>query len=644
MTAAPHPDGAGEDGASTEPAAPARPEPAPPPWAVALADRAGRLRWQLRPRMWWVVLAWRLLVLAVRGGRRGIRAWWRWVTVADLTKALHEPASNTLDVFLARGRVRWFRLGLTGAALMLTGVLALIAVLTLAIWLAAPVLAAPVVAGAAVGGRDKERPVLRRPRGTVAVNGNTIIDAHRNAGIIKASDGLTFVVPPTRDGDGPIEAMRMLYDLPPGRTVDEVVKKIRPLASALRRPVEALDIHEGEHAGQVDAWIAERSPYKAAVPPWPWLDRDEVDLFAEPIPQGIDLRGRPVRLPLLWTAALVASRPRRGKSYELRKLLLAAGLDPCARIAIVNPKRSGDYRPLRQFAWRYVEQDYARTLAILREIEADMWRAYDVLADLGPEVVPESKLTRAVHRDPKVPARLTVIGIDEIQLPFDDPDHGDDIADVLTTLAKVGPAAGIVVVAATQRPSADVVPVGWRSVMPTRITLQVLSEGDAKIAQGPYWTSQHDASQLPATQGVAIVAGDAEAHASAPDGPRITRLHEVSTLAAVAIAERARARRAELGLLEGDAAGDAAISGAAGPAAPDIRGQVAAVVRAGGGDRLGTRSILVGLGRLAHDATDLEALAASKALARDLAPLGVRPTDVRESGRTVSGYLLEDLG
>jgi S-DNA-T family DNA segregation ATPase FtsK/SpoIIIE len=622
------------------------PEVPPPPWATALADLASRIRWRARPKMWWVVLGWRLAVLAVRGSRRGIRAWWRWVTVADLTKALTEPSSDTLAVFVTRGRVRWFRLGLTAGAAVLAVLAVLLAVLTLAIWVAAPALAAPVVTGAVVGGRRDGEKILTRPRGTVAITGNAIIDAHRNAGIIKADANLTFVVPPTREGEGLASAMRMLYDLPPGRTSDEVVKKLRPLASALRRPVEALDVHEGEHAGQVDLRVAEKSPYKIPVPPWPWLDRDQVDLFTEPIPQGIDLRGQPVTLPLLWTAALISARPRRGKSYELRKLLLAAALDPHTRIVIVNPKLSGDFKPLIPVCYRYIEHDPARTLDVLRELEAQMWRANAAIGGLPVDLAPESKITRAIHRDPNIDARLTVVAIDEIRIPFADADHGEPIKEVLTTLAQVGPAAGYIVLAATQRPDGTVVPVGWRSVMGTRIALQVMTEGDSKIGLGAHHSDLHDASRLPATPGVAIVAGDVEAHVSAPDGPRITRLHEVSTLGAMAVAEWARARRVELGLLEGDAAGDTAI-GAPAPAAEmelvDIRGQVAAVIRAGGADRLGTRTILVGLGRLAHDATEGDARAAGKLLAEELRPYGVGPTDIRIDGRTVSGYRLDDL-
>lgn len=632
MTAAPELVGASEDNASTGAVEVAVPVAEPPAWVDSVAALAGRVRWQLTPRLWWLVLGWRLAVLMIRGGWRVARWWWGWITVADLTKAMSEASSDTLAVFLARGRTRWFRFGLTvGVVVPLTlsfAIAVLVAAVTVAAWIAGPTAAVAAVA-AGVAGRDKTKPVMPKRRGTIAITGDAIIDAHRAAGILKAGENLEFRVPPTKEPDGPVAAMRMLYDLPQGRTFDEAEKRIRHLGSALRRPVAAIDMHMGEHEGQVDLWVAEMSPYKVPVPAWPWIDRDEVDLFTEPIPQGIDLRGQPVRLPLLWTAALISARPRRGKSYELRKLLLSAGLDPYTRAIIINPKQSGDYRPLRAFAHRYVEREAARTLAILREVEADMWRAYDVLADLPPEVCPESKITRAIHRDPALNARLTVIGCDEIQIPFEDEEHGDEIKEVMTNLAKVGPAVGIVVLAATQRPDGTVVPIGWRSVIGTRIALQVMTEGDSKIALGAHHTDRYDASRLPATQGVSIVAGDVEAHASAPDGPRVTRLHEVSTLASQAISERARARRVELGLLEGDAAGDTEIRGLASTGAATVLEKALAVV--GDEDRITSAELAATLG------TD------PTALAKELAKWQVGPTDIRTPSGSKKGYYAADL-
>lgn len=622
-----------QDGTRTEIHAPA--------WAGRLAARAKAAYWRVGARLWWLVLAARIVVLAVRGARRTIGAWWLWVTVEELSKALKKGGVDPVQTFERRAKARWFRLVLTLVVLVLISVLSALVVLVLVLWLAVPALAVPAVTGAALAGRKKGERLLGGVRKTVAVTGNAIIDAHRNAGIIGKDQNLEFRVPPTRDTTSDVlSAMQMVYDLPPGKTFDEVVRKSRSLASALRRPVEAIDLHEGEHAGQVDAWIAEKSPYKVPVPPWPWLDREEVDLFTEPVPQGVDLRGRAVRLPLLWTAALVSARPRRGKSFEVRKLGLAGGLDPYVRVVIINPKQSGDFRPLRAFAYRYVERDAKRTLAILRELERQMWAAYDILADLPVEVCPESKITRAIHRDPAIDVRLTLILIDEIQIPFEDEEHGEDIKEVLTTIAKVGPAAGFEVIAATQRPDGLVVPVGWRSVMGTRVALQVMTEGDSKIALGAHHCDRFDASRLPATPGVAIVAGDVEAHAAAPDGPRITRLHEVSTLAAQAICQRARARREELGLLDGDAAGDTAI-GDGGAGVPELAEMdVLEMARAAFRSDAQLRSVEL-CERL--DGVGLEMT--PQRLAALLAPHDVHPVDIwaGKPPRSYKGYRSRDL-
>ncbi|MEX5712273.1 FtsK/SpoIIIE domain-containing protein [Parafrankia sp. FMc6] len=611
----------------------------PPAWAQKLTDAVRGIRWRAKGRFWWAVVSWRVTVTATRGTRRTGRAWWVWLTVAELTKAMKEPSSDTLKVFERRSRTRWFRLGISAAGAGVGSGVVLLA-LQLPGWAGLPVLLVPAWAGAVIAGRDRSKPLMGSRRGTVAISGNTIIDAHRAAGIIKAGENLDFRVPPIRDTTSDLlPAMRMVYDLPGGKTYDELLKKLRPLGSALRRPIEAIDVQKGEHEGQVDAWIAEVSPYKVPVPPWPWLDRAEVDLFTEPVPQGPDLRGRPVRLPLLWTAVLVSARPRRGKSFEVRKLALAGALDPYVRLILVNPKQSGDFRPLKQIAYRYVERDAKRTVEILREQVAAMWRAYNILADLPVEMAPESKITREIHRNPALDARLTMVVFDEIQIPFEDEEHGEEIAAHLTTLAKVGPAAGFIVIAATQRPDNTVVPIPWRAAIGTRIALQLMTEGDAKVGMGSHHSDQFDASRLPSTPGVAIVAGDVEAHAAAPDGPRITRLHLVSTLDAQAIATRARARRAELGLLEGDAAGDTGIDiGNLGPEISQEQPSLLHLVRGafGDGDRLTSADLCE---RLKVVGLEMDPVA----LAERLDPYGVGPTDIRTPVGTRRGYRLDDV-
>src|SRR5262249_25812537 len=74
---------------------------------------------------------------------------------------------------------------------------------------------------------------------------------------------------------------------------------------------------------------------------------------------------------------------------------------------------------------------------------------------------------------------------------------GEYIGELLTWLAKKGPAAGIVLVLATQRPDSRTIPSGLRAVMGSRFALRVMDWRDSNIVLGEQMNTRgYDSSRL----------------------------------------------------------------------------------------------------------------------------------------------------
>src|SRR5439155_26398896 len=112
---------------------------------------------------------------------------------------------------------------------------------------------------------------------------------------------------------------------------------------------------------------------------------------------------------------------------------------------------------------------------VLRELVDEMNRRYEVMRKLPNDLCPEGKLTPALSRDRRRAMPLLLLCIDEIQRYLEHPDYRSIILALLTELAQVGPAAGIMLVLATQRPDSKTLPEDLRGQIGTRFALKVMN-------------------------------------------------------------------------------------------------------------------------------------------------------------------------
>jgi S-DNA-T family DNA segregation ATPase FtsK/SpoIIIE len=151
--------------------------------------------------------------------------------------------------------------------------------------------------------------------------------------------------------------------------------------------------------------------------------------------------------------------------------------------------------------------------------------------------------------------------VDEVHRYLEHPEHGKTICALLTELAKAGPAAGYMLVLATQRPDTKTVPEDLRGQIGTRFALRTMNwQASETILGAGTYTAGLDSSKFLRTHlGVGILLGNDDQQAT--DGEAITvRTHLLDLGALRKLAARGREARIKAGTLTGTAAGETVIA------------------------------------------------------------------------------------
>lgn len=369
---------------------------------------------------------------------------------------------------------------------------------------------------------------------------------------IKDGDPIRFPNPIARDGAG----WRADIDLPPGTTAAEVIEQRDKLAAALRRsqgsvwPEPAPDVHPG----RLILWVGDEDMADAKPARWPLAKKGTVNLF-DAVPFGVDQRGRPVAITLMYVSMVVGAIPRMGKTFTMRLLLLAAALDVRCELHVYDLKGTGDFSALEPVAHRYRagddDDDIAYALQDMRELRDEFRRRAKVIRGLPRNVCPENKVTDELASRRSLRLHPIAFVVDECQLLYQHPDHGEEFEEIVSDLAKRGPAVGIFVGNSTQEPNAKTLPPAISRNAALRFCLKVMDQvpNDAVLGTSAYKQGVRATLFKRGDLGIGLLAGEG-------DEPRVVRTYYVDNVQAEAIVERARALREAGGWLTGDAAGD----------------------------------------------------------------------------------------
>ena len=270
---------------------------------------------------------------------------------------------------------------------------------------------------------------------------------------------------------------RLALELSPRLDAEKLAALAEPLAVALGARSVAVR-RDRQRAARAELLVDYRDPLAGEATVWPWTDTPRCR-FADGLPLGVDEEGAVVAVSLVGHHLLLGGEPGAGKSNALSLVVATAALDPTVALWCFDGKLV-ELAPWRRVARRFVGADVAEALSVLRELRADMDDRYRRLLEAGQrKVTPGSDLG------------LVVVVIDELALYLQGRSkERDELADALRDLVARGRAAGIGVVAATQKPAADVIPTAIRDLFGYRLALRCATRDASDTVLGAGWAAK----------------------------------------------------------------------------------------------------------------------------------------------------------
>ncbi len=263
-----------------------------------------------------------------------------------------------------------------------------------------------------------------------------------------------------------------------GTSIDDMVKAESVIASSLRvRDVQV--IGDSSRKNQLTLSIIRRDPFEGASLPSPMLTTLRMSAW-DPIPVGIDEQGDVVTICLPENNLLIGGLPNSGKSVSLSQIVGGFALDPTVDLWLFDGKLV-ELASWRSCARRFVGPDIELAISVLEEIQAEMAARYEThLANKVRKVCQGDGLS------------LHVVVIDELALYVAGVDKklASRFAELLRDLVARGRAAGVIVVAATQKPSIDIVPSSLRDLFGFRWALRCATREASDTVLGSGWASQ----------------------------------------------------------------------------------------------------------------------------------------------------------
>ncbi|GAA2510915.1 FtsK/SpoIIIE domain-containing protein [Pilimelia columellifera] len=201
----------------------------------------------------------------------------------------------------------------------------------------------------------------------------------------------------------------------------------------------------------------------------------------DPIYLGVDEHGRPVYLDLVYRNLLAGGEPGGGKSGLLNAITAHAALCADARLILLDGKlvELGLYRDC---ADEFIGPNLADAINLLRRLQAVMDNRYAWLLAQGRRKI---SATDGIE--------VIVVVIDEIALysaTLGNKAEQEEFSALLRDLVARGRAAGIPVVAATQRPSFDIIPTSLRDLFGYRAAFRCTTTNTSNIVLGQGWAEQ----------------------------------------------------------------------------------------------------------------------------------------------------------
>ena len=295
---------------------------------------------------------------------------------------------------------------------------------------------------------------------------------------------LVYTVPARVDGDGTFAQIR----LPLGVEADMVAARGKRLAANLGRAALETWPTEGEEAGILNLWIADKGRLGKSPGPWPLLHEGTVDVF-HGVPIGKTQRGQVIYGLFFERNWLVGGRPGQGKTSLVRILVLGAGLDPTAELWVFVIAQNTDFDPLAPRLSRYAvgmgPEVAAAAVQALADLLTEMERRGKLLATLPGS--PPATSRRLADR-PALGLHPLICVISECHELFGHPSYGTQAAKLAISVIKQGRKFGITLILDTQSPTAASIPTDVTRHVSCGIAFSVVDHeaNDGLLGSGKY--------------------------------------------------------------------------------------------------------------------------------------------------------------
>jgi FtsK/SpoIIIE family len=284
--------------------------------------------------------------------------------------------------------------------------------------------------------------------------------------------------------------------VPAGSQVPDLEAQAERIAAflAVREVRVVRDPASARHARVV---VLRRDPLADPTPiPWPLVNADRCSLW-QPIPVGEDEDGNQVEILLPERNLLLGAEPGGGKSTVAQLLIAAAALDASARLVLFDPKLV-ELSVWQGCAQRLVGPNVEEAIEVLKALIAELDDRYLTLL---------ANRARKIEHGDGLPLYLVVV--EELAYFTNGPDRKASAAFsvLLRDFVARGRAAGMVTVATTQKPSADVVPTYLRDLFGFRWALRCSTPEASDTILGRGWASQgYSAASIdPTARGVGLL-------------------------------------------------------------------------------------------------------------------------------------------
>jgi hypothetical protein len=243
--------------------------------------------------------------------------------------------------------------------------------------------------------------------------------------------------------------------------------------------------------------VLRRDPLADPQPiPWPLVNAGRCSLW-QPVPVGEDEDGNQVEVLLPERNLLLGAEPGGGKSTVAQLLIASAALDASARLVLFDPKLV-ELSVWQGGADRLAGPNVEEAIEVLKGLIGELDDRYLTLL---------ANRARKVAEGDGLPLYLVVL--EELAYFTNGPDRkaAHAFAVLLRDFVARGRAAGMVTVATTQKPSADVVPTYLRDLFGFRWALRCSTPEASDTILGRGWASQgYSAASIdPAARGVGLL-------------------------------------------------------------------------------------------------------------------------------------------